>query len=138
MPDSADLPRPSRRSLGRAERLTRSGLFAEAYRQERRRAGRCMVVWLRHGDGAALRLGVVASRRVGGAVERNRARRRLREVYRRHRHRLQGDADVVLVARRGAVTASFAGLEEEMLDLLRRLGIRVAEEAAGRGGGGTP
>ena len=50
-----------------------------------------------------LRLGVVASRRVGGAVTRNRAKRLLREVFRRRRPHQEVSADVVLVAR-GAIT----------------------------------
>ena len=61
-----------------------------------------MVFWRRRGAGAALRLGVVASRKVGGAVQRARAKRRLRSAYRLNRHRFRGDCDVVLIARAAA------------------------------------
>ncbi len=120
-----DADRPLRRTLRRDQRLTRSGLFSETYAQGVRRVGRCMVVWLRRGDGAALRLGVVSSRRVGNAVARNRARRRLREAFRRNRHRLRGEADVVLVARRPVLTEPFAAVERELLRLLGRAGLEV-------------
>lgn len=54
-----------------------------------------------------MRLGVVASRRVGGAVTRNRAKRLLREVFRRRRPRRDVSADVVLVARAAIARATF-------------------------------
>jgi ribonuclease P protein component len=72
------------------------------------------------------RLGVVASRRLGGAVERNRAKRRLREVFRRGLRpaaRRAGDLtlDVVAIARRELLDAPFAALEADFQHALRRL-----------------
>lgn len=109
--------------LGRHRRLTRTGDFQQAYAQGRRWDGRTMVLWLRSGEGASLRLGVVSSRRVGGAVQRNRARRLLREAYRRNRHRMAGDVDVVLVARRGILDAKWPEIVEDLLGLVRRAGL---------------
>ena len=65
-----------------------------------------MVFWVRSGADTNLRLGVVASKKVGAAVARNRARRRLREAYRQYRYQLSGSCDVVLVARRSIGEAS--------------------------------
>ncbi|MBU1692975.1 MAG: ribonuclease P protein component [Verrucomicrobia bacterium] len=115
-------PGPDQR-LGRPRRLIRSALFREAYDQGRRHFGRFMVLWLRSGEGASLRLGVVTGRKVGEAVERTRARRRLREVFRRHRHLFEGAWDVVLVGRRAVVDASWADLSAELLTLARRAGL---------------
>jgi ribonuclease P protein component len=72
------------------------------------------------------RLGVVASRRLGDAVERNRAKRRLREVFRRGLRpvaRRAGDLtlDVVAIARRELLDAPFAALEADFQHALRRL-----------------
>jgi ribonuclease P protein component len=72
------------------------------------------------------RLGVVASRRLGGAVERNRAKRRLREVFRRGSRPAApraGDRtlDVVAIARRELLDAPFAALEADFQHALRRL-----------------
>jgi len=114
--------------LGRSRRLTRSIHFQEAYNQGRRWVGRLMVLWLRTGEGAALRLGVVAGRKVGGAVARSRAKRLLREAYRRERHRLSGDVDVVLVARRAIVNASWDEVTEELNRLSEQAGLTDAEE----------
>ncbi len=58
-----------------------------------------------------LRLGVVASRRVGGALARNRAKRLLREVFRKGRPCREVSADVVLVARGAIVKARYEDVE---------------------------
>ncbi|HMO50808.1 MAG TPA: ribonuclease P protein component [Kiritimatiellia bacterium] len=109
--------------LGRSRRLTRSSCFQEAFAQQRKWVGRTMVLWLRSGDDAALRLGVVSSRKVGGAVQRTRARRLLRDVFRRNRHRLTGPVDVVLVARAAILRAPPAAREADFLSLARAAGI---------------
>ena len=111
--------------LSRARRLTRPGSFQEAYGQGRKFVGRHMVLFLRSGPDAALRLGVVTSRKVGGAVQRNRARRRLREIYRHERPGLAGPADVVLVARaaRGR-EPTMTELRADFVSLAARAGLR--------------
>jgi len=69
------------------------------------------------------RVGFITSRRLGSAVARNRVRRRLREIVRRHQHDLRQDFWIVLVARRDAVEASYRALEDEWLRLARRASI---------------
>ena len=75
---------------------------------------------LPHAAQGAARIGIVTSRRVGGAVERNRVRRRLREIVRAERDRLLPGAWLVIVARHRAVEAGFAELRAEWLGLVRR------------------
>ena len=82
-----------------------------------------MVLWLRSGEGAALRLGVVTSRKVGHAVIRTRSRRRLREVYRRNRHQLSGAYDVVLVARASLDGADWEDVVKDFTNLAARAGL---------------
>jgi len=118
----AEHQRPDQR-LRRSQRVTQSAAFREAFDQNRRFVGRHMVMWLRTGNGAALRLGVVTSRKVGNAVYRARARRRLREAYRRHRHRLAGPYDIILVARRTIVGAAWPQVEEDLLAVAARARI---------------
>lgn len=71
------------------------------------------------------RFGVIASRRLGGAVARNRAKRRLREVFRRGLPAASRPADrtldVVAIARRELLDAPFAALEADFQNALRRL-----------------
>ena len=106
-----------------ARRLRAPRLFAEAYSQDRRFRGRHMMLWLRKGTDAALRLGVVSSRKVGAAVQRVRARRRLREMFRRHRAELNGAVDLVLVARASLVLAPWAEVEADFLELMGKAGL---------------
>lgn len=64
--------------------------------------------------GVERRVGVTAGRGLGGAVVRNRAKRRLREAYRRIETRLCVGGDIVLVARSGAAAAGFAEIVQEL------------------------
>ncbi len=113
--------------LSRRQRLTRTSQFAEAYSQGKKWFGSYMVLWLREGEDASLRLGVVASRKVGNAVKRARAKRLLREAYRRNRYQFDGDQDVVLVARRAILTAKWDDIVNELMDLARRAGLLEGE-----------
>jgi ribonuclease P protein component len=74
----------------------------------------------------ATRLGVVASKRVGGAVERNRCKRLVREVFRRHAASFPRAMDVVVVARPGAHELSFVAAEAELCAALPQLVRRAA------------
>ena len=74
-----------------------------------------MVLFLAPGTG---RFAVVAGRRVGGAVQRNRARRILREAWRQIASHVPPEQDVVLVARAKIGGASTEDLVAEMTELL--------------------
>ena len=66
-------------------------------------------------------VGVIASRAsVGGAVERNRAKRRLRELYRRHQHLVPPGFDLILTARAAVLRLEFADLEKKFVEACRR------------------
>ena len=114
----------------KALRLQANRDFRQAYAQDHAAHGRWMVVFRREGDGAAFRLGVVASKRVGGSPDRARAKRRLREAYRLNRRVFaQDQGDIVVVARRGACTADWGKLVEEFRRLAVQVGFRLAPEA---------
>lgn len=86
-----------------------------------------MVLWFDRRNGASLRVGVVASKRVGKAVERNRAKRLLREVFRLNRHDFQKNVDVVLVARRAILKAKWEDIEKDLRALAKRACIVESE-----------
>ena len=69
------------------------------------------------------RVGLITSRRVGGAVARNRVRRRLREIVRRNQQAVKGGIWFVVIAGRSAAQARSTALEAEWLRLARRAGI---------------
>lgn len=123
-PQTAPLGQTDRdEGLRRSQRLTHSKNFQEAYQQGRRWVGRFMVLWLRSGEDASLRLGVVASRKVGNAVKRARAKRRLREAYRKNRYRFEGPYDVILVARRELLNGTWEAVVDELLTLAGQSGL---------------
>lgn len=74
-------------------------------------------------DSDRWRAGFVTSGRVGGAVVRNRVRRRLREIVRRHQCELRRGVWFVIIARHEAATASYNALEDEWLRLASRASI---------------
>jgi ribonuclease P protein component len=80
-------------------------------------------------------VGVVASRKVGNAVARSRAKRRLREAYRSLRPRIRGPLHVVLVARRALAARSLPlePLMREMESLLQELGALSPSDPSTRG-----
>ena len=113
-----------RETFGRKQRLLHTAQFQQAYDQDRRWHGRFMVLFLRAAPDASRRLGVVASKKVGNAPERARAKRRLREAYRRHRAGFTaGTDDVVLVARRSILAAPWADVVAELLKLAAQAGL---------------
>lgn len=110
-------------TLPKPARLTRRAEFAAVREQGKSQHGNFMVLgtWQTSSPQPA-RIGVVTSRRVGTAVERNRTRRRLREIFRLHRNLLPSGLWMVIVPRRAAVRATFAALAEEWRALAARAG----------------
>jgi ribonuclease P protein component len=84
-----------------------------------------VVNWRRREPGVAgpSRVGFVTSRRIGGAVARNRARRLMREAYRLNQHALQAPVDLVLVARASVVTMPLEGVCNDLRRALRGSGL---------------
>jgi ribonuclease P protein component len=118
-------PDPKRLRLGRASRLAHSRDFARVRQQGERLAQGCLIAnWSRLPAGAAPRLGVVTSRKIGGAVERSRARRLLRESFRRHQHEFAQPVELVLVARSSIAGRGFTEVERDFLAALNRAGLR--------------
>ena len=69
------------------------------------------------------RVGITTGKKLGHAVVRNRARRRLREVYRLNEHLFKPGFDIVVVARHKCVTADFQKLTKAYLSLAQKAGI---------------
>jgi ribonuclease P protein component len=115
---------PKRLRLGRATRLGQNRDFMRVRQQGERLALGCLIAnWHRLPDGTAPKLGVVTSRKIGGAVERSRARRLLRESFRLHQHEFSQSVELVLVARNSIAGRDFAGVEKDFLAVLRRASL---------------
>jgi ribonuclease P protein component len=127
--------RPSR-TLGRSARVRRRPEFERAYNTGVRLQGRFMLVFIVPNGGDHARLGVSATRKLGPAVERNRAKRRARELFRRQT--LAAGVDIIIVPRREFLDAPFTRLESDYRALLARRDLpqppRPPRGARGRGG----
>jgi ribonuclease P protein component len=121
-------------SRSKRGRLSRSAEFERVYRQGRSHGNRFLVVWtFPRGDAAAPgepRLGVTVPRRVGGAVQRNRVKRLLREAFAAECHALPPGVDVVVQARPEARELSeregVIGVRRELSELIARAAGREA------------
>lgn len=96
-------------------------MIAAVLRARRQRGGRLLAVHAAPTDRSVTRLAVMASRRVGGAVRRNRAKRLLREAARTVSWR--PGLDVVLVAREAAAAADLAAVRAELAELAATLDL---------------
>lgn len=113
-------PRTSRRG-----RLTRSAEFERVYRQGRSCGNRHLVLHtFPNPSSSEPRVGLSVSRRVGGAVERNKVKRALREAVRALGQEVGGERDLVVVARPEALqlveTEGMKGVQASLLELLAR------------------
>lgn len=98
----------------RAARLLRHSDFERVYKQGRRHFSPHMTVfYLRQTEGGA-RVGFTVGRVLGGAVQRNRIKRRLREAVRLRRSALKGAVDVVINPKKSVLTVEFPVVVEEV------------------------
>ena len=108
--------------LGSAQRVRRSADFSAAREVGRRIDGGWFLLWVRNrGDDRSARLGVAASRAVGGAVVRNRCKRVLRDLFRRHQYEIPRGLDLIVSARPSMTKVETGELEKRFLKTLRRL-----------------
>ena len=109
--------------MKRAVTLKENHEFRRLYQKGASAAGGCMVIYCRRNKLDHNRLGLTASVKLGHAVVRNRARRRLREVYRLNSPQLRKGWDIILVARSRTVTVSWKELNDTFLRLCRKLDL---------------
>jgi ribonuclease P protein component len=115
---------PKRLRLSRNSRLAQSRDFARVRQQGERLAQGCLIAnWNKLPDGAAPKLGVVTGKKIGGATERSRARRLLRESFRQHQHEFAQPVELVLVARNSIAGKKFVDVEKDFLAALNRAGL---------------
>jgi ribonuclease P protein component len=101
-----------------ADRVRRRQEYLAVYEHGTRLSGSLMTVFFHRNTLGRSRLGIAATRKMGPAVVRNRAKRRVRDVFRRHR--VTEAIDIVVIPRRQLATADFTRVEAEFCGILKR------------------
>lgn len=115
--------------LPRKFSMTEKGEFTRVRENGEARPGRYVVVStlvdsrLEH-----FKLGLIATKKMGKAHERNAFRRKIRAIVQKHGEHLRSDAYIVTIARWRAPEASFIELEKEWLRLANKLGILTSDD----------
>jgi ribonuclease P protein component len=120
--------------FSRSERIRRRADFQQVYEHGTRVHGPFFTLFLLAGQpqDSPGRLGIAATKKLGGAVVRNRAKRLIREVFRKVK--IARGYDVVLVPKRELLSASLTALEAEYRAIVDRSMRRAAAQQGGRGG----
>jgi ribonuclease P protein component len=136
-PHAGELVAPSdrsSRSFPKRLRVRKRGHFMRIQREGARLATPSFLVHARLNGGAPVRLGITASKKVGKAHERNRAKRLTREAFRHSPLRVMEGFDLVLIIKQESPPTALAPLIAE----LAALGDEVGRALAQRGGRGAP
>jgi ribonuclease P protein component len=115
-----DRSAPDRR-FPRSSRLTSRREYRAIYGDGVRVRRSSLTLFSRPNDLGRCRLGITATRKCGNAVQRNRIKRVLREIFRNHRARFETGVDIVVNARPGADFDDYARIEGEFLDALDKV-----------------
>jgi len=111
-------------TLPKSERLQHGYQFRQVYELGRKIVGKLFVLYVVDAPtGQRRAVGVVTSRRIGGAVTRNRARRLMREAYRLNKQKLKANFLIVMIARSAINGKRLQDVEAELLRLFRVAGV---------------
>ena len=117
---STAMPEPSQR-FARSDRILKRETFKRVYEQGRKFTAKYFTAFVLSNPATQTRIGITTTRKIGSAVERNRARRLVREAYRRNKVLVPSGLDIVVNPKRSLVEAVFGDFEVEFVSFLGRL-----------------
>jgi len=111
--------------LDKTRRIINNNEYRLVYKHGKYEVGRMCVLYRMPVAKQPTRIGFVTGKKVGGAVQRNRARRLMKEVYRLHQHEIREGYHIVIVGRGPLKDATYERAEKEILYLLRKSKLLV-------------
>lgn len=104
-------------------RISKSKEYNNTYNSGLKIPGKYLIAYVLTNNLPVNRFGIVASKKIGNAVTRNRARRRLRAIAENSTDRLKAGHDIVLIARQGISKVDFSKLEKEFYTVMKKAGL---------------
>lgn len=129
-PLGPQVPKPAR--FRPPEHVRKRADFELIYKTGFKRSSRLMTMFTMEREAGPARLGIAATRKMGAAVERNRAKRLARELFRHHKP--ERPVDIVVVPRREMLDASYDRVESDFRSLLSRKPFDPAASAQAKRG----
>jgi ribonuclease P protein component len=108
----------------KSNRILKRDLFRRVYEEGRKIQTKYFTAFVRSGSGSQSRLGITVTRKTGNSVERNRARRVVREAFRRNKWLVPPGVDIVINVKRPLVEAGYHDLEGDLIAFLERMSAK--------------
>ena len=106
----------------KSDRVLKRDGFRRVYEQGRKVQSRLFTAFLIANQAGNPRIGITVTRKIGNSVKRNRARRLLREAFRKNKWLAQTGVDIVINVKRALTEAGYREVEDELVALLKRAG----------------
>ena len=106
----------------KADRILKRDVFRRVYEQGRKLQFRYFTGFVLEKPARPTRIGITATRKMGNSVERNRARRLIREAFRKNKWLVPDRVDIVINVKRSLVEAGYRELEKDFITFLQKAG----------------
>lgn len=106
----------------KTDRILKRDVFRRVYEEGRKTQFRYFTAFVLTKQTDGTRIGITTTRKMGNSVERNRARRLVREAFRRNKWLVPHGVDIVINAKRSLVEAAYRDFEVEFISFLQRAG----------------
>lgn len=106
----------------KSDRILKRDAFRRVYEQGRKLQSRCFTAFVLAKQAEPARIGITTTRKMGNSVERNRARRLVREAFRRNKWLAPHGVDIVINVKRALTETAYRDFETEFITFLQRAG----------------
>lgn len=109
--------------IGKEFRIRESKQYNNIYQNGKKFLGKCLIVFIMENDLGINRFGIVTSKKIGNAITRNKAKRRLRALVKENRLKLKQGYDLVLVCRPLISKVKYSQIEKDLFIVMRKTGL---------------